>query len=241
MTIKEIRIVTQKNMGHYCGKNSSEVSCQEQCLEQPVGSWSQTRTVLATRLAQCSQPYLRVLGNGGVLWEGGSWSSARSVSSTDRYYCLNFTPASCSNSSQPFLPAICLPPMQKQDKKGRKAAGWEHVSVVLSKYCLQKPSAVRVFVVCGTFFTMLYQHFSTHNYKLAQMLFQSAVAGYLDWVWAFRFKILKIFFHSELCARHFRIIQDSHSEFFFSRFASTQSYRTSRITGDCLKSYFPLW
>lgn len=69
--------------------------------KQLVGSGPQTRTVFVTSLAQSSQLYLRVLGNGWVLWEDGSWSSACSVSSTDHYYCFHFTPANCGNNSQP--------------------------------------------------------------------------------------------------------------------------------------------
>ena len=89
-------------------KDSSQVSFQELCLEQPVNSGSQTRTELATHFAQSSLPYLPVLGNGWVLWEGGSWTSTHSVSSVDYYYCLNFAATNCSNNSQPFLLTICI-------------------------------------------------------------------------------------------------------------------------------------
>lgn len=115
------------------------------CLEQ-LSSWAWRRqNSFVEWFAQPSLPYFPMLGNGWVVWEGGSQSSDSIIASIE--YC-------CFTSTATVARPSCLwsaLPYSKIRQEG-KAVAWEHVAVVFNQYCLWKPPAVRVFVFCGTFF-----------------------------------------------------------------------------------------
>lgn len=88
-------------MSHYCRRIPSWF-VSKTCVWSNLAVPKQELNLPCT-LPPSSLPYLPVVGNGWVLWEGGSRSSTCSVSSVDSYYWFNFTARSSQTNILFFL------------------------------------------------------------------------------------------------------------------------------------------